>query len=162
MIFDDGNDYVGFNNTSGLYFKTHPVKFEWKFLFKNILNIEKILINKSSFLQFYLLVVKTILFHLVPSKHWKKHFVLCKSCCLLKRKQLLPDKILPPTPNFSFWGNCSSIFCILTRVKSFIHSFIRLTLIVEGPCGSCHSGCQLCRHAARGGWRDGMAPSLSS
>lgn len=39
-------DYVGLNKRSDFYFETHPITFQWKFLFKNILNVEKILIHK--------------------------------------------------------------------------------------------------------------------
>ena len=38
--------YVGLHNRSDFYFETYPVILHWKILFKNILNIEMILLYK--------------------------------------------------------------------------------------------------------------------
>ena len=47
-------DYMGLNNRSDFYFKTHPAIFQWNILVKSIINIGKVLINKSNLFKFYL------------------------------------------------------------------------------------------------------------
>lgn len=130
-------DYVGLKGVISA-FKHILVYFNEKFCLKISLNIEETLINKSNFLNFFLFEVKTMLFHLVPSKHWRKHSILYKSCCFLKRKYLPDHASCLPTPTVSHFEK--TILKLPSYKGKIIHSFIQ-HLIVEGPCGRWHPKC---------------------